>query len=276
MDVMKLPHWSALRASHLKPRAHAAHKGDFGHVLVVGGDQGMDGAVRLAATAALRTGAGLVSVVTRQEHVSQVNATRPELMCHGVQSPHELAPLIKKASVVVVGPGLGQSDWSRALLSAVLASALPLVVDADALNLLSQQKNVRCDHWVLTPHPGEASRLLNCSNADVQKDRLAAVTALQARFGGVCVLKGAGTLILGTDHKIYQCEEGNPGMASAGMGDVLAGIIGAWIAQGFSIDVAAQMGVAVHAAAGDRAATTGERGLLASDLIENLRALVNE
>ncbi len=263
------------QATLLSPRRRTAHKGDYGHLLVVGGEQGYSGAVRMAAEAAARAGAGLVSIATRPGHAPLLNLTRPELMCHGVDTPAQLEPLLQRASVVAVGPGLGQGEWSRALLERTFRSGLPLVVDADALNLLARAPTRR-DDWVLTPHPGEAARLLGCSTGEVQADRFQSLSRLQQRYGGVAVLKGAGTLLLGPSKRPPGvCSDGNPGMASGGMGDVLTGIIGGLLAQGFDGEVAATLGVCLHAAAADRAAAAGERGLLASDLMPEIRRLVN-
>jgi len=262
----------------LPRRRRHAHKGDFGHLLVVGGDQGMGGAVAMAAEAGLRSGAGLVSVATRAEHLPTCNVRRPELMVHGVRSGQDLEPLLARASVAVIGPGLGQSAWSGQLLHVVQRLTTPLVVDADALNLLGQGELVgerRRDNWVLTPHPGEAARLLGCSVAEIQADRFAAVKQLQQQFGGVVVLKGAGTLIASAAG-VRLCAAGNPGMASGGMGDVLAGIIGGLLAQGFAAADAVAAAVFAHGHAADlRVACDGERGLLATDLIETARRLLN-
>lgn len=256
------------------PRSRVAHKGDHGHVLVIGGEQGMAGAARLAAEAAARSGAGLVSVATRSAHAAVISAQRPELMCRGVEQVEALAEMLARASVLVLGPGLGQSPWAESLWQAGLHSGRPLVLDADGLNLLAQQPQ-RDEHWVLTPHPGEAARLLGWTTAAVQADRFAAVVELQRRYGGCVVLKGAGTLIADGMGRVALCSAGNPGMASGGMGDVLSGIIGALLAQGFAPYAAACAGVVVHAEAADRGACTGERGLLASDLLAELRVLVN-
>ncbi len=257
----------------LPPRRPCAHKGDFGHVLVMGGDHGMSGAARLAGEAALRCGAGLVSLATRAEHTQAISAARPELMCHGVDGGVSLKRLMRRATVLAIGPGLGQNAWGRRLLGAALASRLPLVVDADALNLLAAEP-LRRDGWVLTPHPGEAARLLGRTTAEIQVDRLAAARALQRKYGGVVVLKGAGTLIIDEAGEVGLCDAGNPGMASGGMGDVLTGVIAALMAQGLDGAEAARRGVCLHAAAADRAATAGQHGLLASDLFPHLRELL--
>ncbi len=266
--------WSAM-SGHLTPRRRTAHKGDFGHLLVIGGAPGFSGAVRMAAEAAARSGTGLVSVATSQEHAAQLNMARPELMCHGVAAPEDIMPLLRKVDVVAIGPGLGTSDWALGLLGRVLDTDLPLVLDADALNLLAFDPLQR-DNWVLTPHPGEASRLLGCTTADIQADRFQSVRKLQMKFGGVAVLKGAGTLIQsGQDRATSICTDGNPGMATGGMGDVLTGVIGSLLAQGHSLELAANMGVCIHASAADMAAKSGECGLLAADLMPLIRELIN-
>ncbi len=258
----------------LGPRPRTAHKGRFGHVLVVGGAPGFSGAARMAAEAAARTGAGLVSLATHPEHAAFATLLRPELMPHAVAGPEDLVPLLERATVVAVGPGLGRGAWGSALLSRLLEQDAPLVVDADALNLLATEP-CRRDDWVLTPHPGEAARMLGCGTAEVQADRFAAVEALAERYGGTIVLKGAGTLVREPEGGIGVCPLGNPGMASGGMGDVLTGIIAGLIAQGLFPAGAAALGVCLHAAAADLAAGEGERGLLASDVIARLRSLIN-
>jgi NAD(P)H-hydrate epimerase len=265
LDAQDLRRW-------LPRRPRTAHKGDNGHVLLVGGDAGTIGAALLAARAALRTGAGLVSVATRAAHAALLAAAQPELMSRGVETEGELQALIERADVVAIGPGLGQHDWGRMACAAVFASGKPLVVDADALNLLAQQPR-RNDRWVLTPHPGEAGRLLGVGTAQVQADRAAAARELRRRYGGAVLLKGAGTLVQG--EALGLCPYGNPGMGVGGMGDALTGIIAALIGQGLEPEAAAQAGALVHALAGDRAAGDGERGLTPSDLIEALRAVVN-
>ena len=262
----------------LPRRARTAHKGDNGRVLVIAGGPGMAGAARLAGEAALRSGAGLVTLATSPVHAAYLAAARPELIAIGIEEAAALAPLIEAADVVAVGPGLGQGAWSQSLVDAAFASSKPLIVDADALNLLARQPRTR-NAWCLTPHPGEAARLLGLDIAAVQADRLGAVRALAARFGAIAVLKGAGTLIASASQAPYLCERGNPGMAVAGMGDVLTGIIAAVAAQqpdpASSLALAAAVGVLVHASAGDLIARQGERGLLASDLIAQLPACVN-
>jgi NAD(P)H-hydrate epimerase len=257
-------------------RRRTAHKGDFGHLLVIGGGTGYGGAIRLAAEAGARSGAGLVTVASHPEHTATLNVGRPELMCRGVEAGEHLAPLLERASVMALGPGLGRDDWGERMFLAASASVLPTVLDADGLYWLSRHADRR-DNRIITPHPGEAARLLGCSTGEVQADRFAAVGALQERFGGVVVLKGAGTLIAdGSAHPPALCSDGNPGMASGGTGDLLTGIIGALVAQGHALRLAAELGVSLHAAAGDRAAAKGEIGMLAGDLLPELRRLLNQ
>ena len=258
----------------LRPRRRTAHKGDFGHVLVIGGGPGMPGAVRLCGEAALRTGSGLVSVATHPSHASFIAANRPELMCHAVSGRQQLEDLIARVDVVAFGPGLGRGDWAQTAYEVVADSELPAVWDADALNLLAQDPH-SCERRIITPHPGEAARLLDTSTAEVQRDRTAAVTQLRYRYGGVAVLKGAGTLVDAGQGAPALCTSGNPGMAAPGMGDTLTGIIAALLAQGLAPSAAATGGVQIHASAGDLASLDGERGLLASDLLKSLRYVVN-
>ena len=257
----------------LTPRARSAHKGDFGHVLVVGGGEGMPGAVRLAGEAALRTGAGRVSIATHPSHAAMLVASRPELMSHAIAGAPDLEPLIEKADVIAFGPGLGQSEWALDVYSSVARCSLPAVWDADALNLLAGMPESVAGR-VITPHPGEAATLLGISASDVQADRSAALAALAEKYGGTVVLKGAGSLV-STASTPFLCAAGNPGMAAAGMGDVLTGIVSALLAQGLDAQMAASVGVEVHARAGDRAAAAGERGMIASDLLAELRAVLN-
>lgn len=271
---------SALRISEdalarlLPRRRRTTHKGQQGHVLVIGGGAGMAGAARLSGEAALRVGAGLVTVATRPENVAGIVAQRPELICRGIENAVDLNALIERADVIAVGPGLGLDDWAHAVANCAFHSELPTVIDADALNLLAQSP-CRSDRRILTPHPGEAGRLLGISTAEVQADRIAAARAIVERYGGTVVLKGAGTLVVERDALPSICDQGNPGMASPGMGDVLTGVIAGIAAQTAELAEAARAGVLVHAMAGDMAARRGERGLLASDLFTYLPTCVN-
>jgi NAD(P)H-hydrate epimerase len=259
----------------LPKRPRDAHKGLSGHVLVIGGGPGMAGAARLAGESALRSGAGLVSVATLEAHIPAIIGGRPELMALGVVDGADLENLMNRASVIAVGPGLAQTEWSQRMLEIALDSGLPLVVDADALNLLAGNPRTRQD-WVLTPHPGEAARLLGVTTADIQSDRLAAAGQLAERFEAVIVLKGAGSIVRQPDGDTWICTHGNPGMAVAGMGDVLTGVIAGIAAQCGDLALAARCGVLAHALAGDDAvAVAGERGLLASDLFPHIRRRLN-
>lgn len=268
----------AIDHAHLRglfaPRLRTAHKGHHGHVLVIGGAPGFGGAARMAAEAAARVGAGLVSLATHPSHAAGLTTQRPEIMCHGVTGAADLAPLLARATVLAIGPGLGTSPWAQKLMAAVRDSPQVQVVDADGLNLLAADPDRR-EARVLTPHPGEAARLAGVAKQVIHDDRYAAAAALCARFGGVVVLKGAGTLIASTDELPLVVRDGNPGMASGGMGDVLTGVIAGLLAQGLTPRLAAAAGACVHGHAADRAALAGERGLLAGDLMPLLRAAVN-
>lgn len=263
--------------SILRPRALNSHKGHYGHVLIIGGEAGFTGAVRMAGEAAARVGAGLVSIATRKEHAASLNATRPELMVHGVEDEKDFHILAEYANVIAIGPGLGQSDWAKQLLTSALESGLPLIVDADALNLLSlSTESQKRENWILTPHAGEAARLLGKSTQETEENRFTTARSLQNEFGGITVLKGPGSLICSNDEPMFLCPEGNPGMSSGGMGDVLTGVIAGLVAQNIELLDAASLGVCLHAAAGDSAAkAAGQRGLLASDLMSWLRRLAN-
>lgn len=260
----------------LPPRRKDANKGQFGHVLVVGGNYGMAGAVRMAGEAAARVGAGLVSIATRPEHAVAIASSRPELMCHGICTAQDLAPLLARATVLVLGPGLGQDAWAEALCTYVLQQPQPKIIDADGLNWLAKQPR-RIDNAIMTPHPGEAGRMLGCTAAEIQADRFAAAQRLQDCYGGVMVLKGAGTLIQGGEAAVPAvCRAGNPGMASGGMGDVLTGVLAGLVAQGLALAQAAYLGVWLHATAADHVARDcGERGMLAMDVVPEVRRLLN-
>lgn len=262
-----------LRAQ-LPARRANTHKGESGHVLCVGGNLGSGGAVMLASESALRAGAGLVSVATRAAHVAPLLARLPEAMVHAVQDAQDLQALLPRAGAIAIGPGLGQDDWAHELWRQVLASGKPLVIDADALNLLAKAPQPPGDA-ILTPHPGEAARLLGLSTAQVQADRFTAARALADRFHAVVVLKGAGSVVAAPDSVPRVIAAGNPGMAVGGMGDLLTGIIAALRAQGLGAFDAASTGALLHSLAGDAAASDGQRGLLPTDLLAPLRRLVN-
>jgi NAD(P)H-hydrate epimerase len=256
-----------LELQSLPLRSVSSHKGSFGRCLLVGGDHGMGGAIMLAAEAALRSGVGLARVATRSEHLAPLLARLPEVMASAVEHRNALMPMLDWADAIAVGPGLGQNAWGEQMLQACLAAGKPLLIDADALNLLAKG-----DGWelpagsVITPHPGEAARLLGERTAAVQADRFSAAQRL-SQFSAAVVLKGNGSIIAG-DGGLSLCAAGNPGMASGGMGDVLSGIIGGLMAQGVPANRAARLGTLLHAMAGDNAAAAvGQPGLLASDLV---------
>ncbi|MGV8959345.1 MAG: NAD(P)H-hydrate dehydratase [Stenotrophomonas sp.] len=268
-------HWRrAQLEAQLPPRRRNTHKGESGHVLCVGGNHGSGGAVSLCAESALRSGAGLASVATRAPHVAPLLARCPEAMVRAIDSRAELSPLLERAGIVAIGPGLGQDEWARELWQQVLACGRPLVVDADALNLLAGAP-LQLPDAVLTPHPGEAGRLLGISAAQVQADRFAAAQALVERFDAVVVLKGAGTVVAAPGKIPRVMAAGNPGMAVGGMGDLLTGVIAALRAQGLDAFDAASTGALLHGLAGDAAAADGQRGLLPRDLLPHLRRLAN-
>lgn len=258
-------------ASYLPRRARDSHKGRHGRVLCIGGDEGSAGAILLCAEATLRSGAGLVRVHTQAGHLAALHARLPEAMAsHG-----DIAD-IGWADVVALGPGLGCRPWARRLLEAAIASRSPLVLDADALNLVAETGATVPPGSILTPHPGEAARLLGRDVPSIQADRLDAACRLAARHGCAVVLKGAGTIVAAPGEVPMVLDAGNPGMATGGMGDVLTGVVAALLAQGLPAFDAACGGALLHACAGDAAAAEGgERGLLPSDLMPWLRRLGN-
>ena len=262
----------------LAPRPRKSHKGMFGKVVVVGGGTGMPGAVRLTAEAALRVGAGLVTVASRSEHLQVIVGNRPELMFRSVETAGDVAGAVAGADVVVLGPGLGRDHWARVVLTATLAAVAPesrLVVDADALNLMAEEVGRQYgDDWILTPHPAEAARLLKVATADIQRDRVAALGDLCGQRGGTIVLKGATTLVGQTGRTTLLCDRGNAGMSAPGMGDVLAGAIAGFVAQGRDPYLAAAAAVLAHATAGDQCAKVGMRGMVAMEVAQELRAVL--
>jgi NAD(P)H-hydrate epimerase len=265
----------------LPRRSRNSHKGDYGWLLGVGGDIGMGGALRLCGQAALRSGGGKVTLLTHPLHAAMLDVGCPELMVRGVAKAHEVNTFLGGVDVVALGTGLGQSKWSRTILNACKGFKGPLVMDADALNLLAAESafdSIQEDNkeFIITPHPAEAGRLLGTNSKDVQGDRVAAACELAKIGGCVVVLKGCGTVVAEPGGHYAICALGNPGMASGGTGDVLTGVIGAMLAQGLSGWTAARVGVVAHAAAADVAATKlGERGLIASDIIDCLPLVLN-
>jgi len=257
------------------------HKGLGGHVLVVGGNIGFGGAAILAAESALRVGAGKVTLAARGDAIPAALARCPALMVRTVEDRLDLAELCKAADIVVIGPGLGQCNWARACLQQVLEWHSKVLLDADALNLPEQLKSVRSDHrgWpVVTPHPGEAARLLGVSTGIVGQDRFQAVRQLAELINGTAVLKGAGSLIASCQpsNGVGVCLAGNPYMATAGMGDVLSGLIGGLAAQGLDPERAAQLGVFLHATAADYWVDANGRCLIATDIVTTLPKVMQD
>ncbi len=261
-------------ASLLPRRRRNTHKGESGRVLLIGGGPGMSGAVRLAAEAVLYSGAGLVTVATCPEHAAHISAARPELIVCGVSSADQLRSLIKTVDVIAIGPGLGCTDWARQLMATVMEADSPRVLDADALNLLAQDAASN-NNWILTPHPGEAATLLGSTSGAIQQNRFVAADEVVQRFGGVCVLKGAGTVIADGRARLV-CDCGNPALSTAGSGDLLTGVIASFLAQGLEPIDAAAAAVWVHGHAADMLATEGQRGWLASDFLPLIRDAVHQ
>ena len=262
---------TTIKYQPLKKRAPDSHKGNYGHVVIVGGNIGYMGSICLAGIASLRTGTGLVSLITHPQHASLPPTIHPELMSHADIALDTLGP---KATVVILGPGLGQDDWATALYQKTRMYPMPIIMDADALHLLHRFPKHH-SNWVLTPHPGEAAILLDTTPEYIQAHREESVIEIQKKYGGICVLKGHRTLV-SDGHSTHICPFGNPGMASAGMGDVLTGIIAALVVQGLALFEAAQQGVVLHAMAGDMVAKRhGEIGMIASDIVSVIQAINN-
>ncbi len=256
------------------PRSSTTHKGNCGNIVVAGGNKGMLGATLLSGKAALRCGSGLVTVLSTKQHLDQPALNCPELMSACYSNTNKCSEsvqnLLNQCDVIVVGPGLGQSPWSRSMYQFVMTYEKPIVVDADGLNLLAVSP-VKNHNRVLTPHPGEAARLLECSTAEIQHDRITAIVRIHEIYGGVCVLKGAGTLVYGGGDTIWLCDRGNSGMSTAGMGDVLSGVIGSLLGSGLNLLDATKTAVWLHSAGADRiAARMHPPSLLASDVISVL------
>lgn len=266
-DASALTRW-------LKPRKPTSHKGSHGRLLVVGGDAGTAGAVRMTAEAALRSGSGLVRVLTHKDNIIPILTARPEIMVDEL-TDERLTEALEWADVIAIGPGLGQRDWGKRALKRVASSEKPMLWDADALNLLAISAEKR-QNRIITPHPGEAARLLNTETSEIESDRLHAAQTLAQRYGGVVVLKGAGTLIASEQGEMAFADVGNAGMASGGMGDLLSGIIASLVGQKLTLFDAACAGCVAHGAAADAvAAERGTRGMLATDLLDLLWQFVN-
>lgn len=295
--------WQQLQQNNqlLPPRALDSHKGNHGHVQIMGGDFGYAGAALMASQAALVSGAGLVSCQTRPEHIAAYIARRPEIMVSGINSGLELLPYVsghkKPNTVWVVGPGLGQQAFGQLILQTVFQQLqtcsgkqpVAMVLDADGLNLLAAKPLITgtpidfsLHNVIITPHPAEAGRLLGITAADVQADRVSAAKALVEKYACTVILKGQYSLIAGKNRhgeiQIYRCLDGNPGMASGGMGDILSGVTGAVLAQflalGLSTLSAAKLACCVHSKAADDASELGEIGLLATDLLPFIRQVI--
>lgn len=261
----------------LAPRPRDCHKGLLGHAVILAGGQGMGGAGLLAAQACLRLGAGLVSLLTHPEHVAASLARQPEIMVHGVATPAEAEPVLQQASVLLLGPGLGQTDEAVGLLCRAAMQPVTQIWDADALNLLAARPEyfVAAGPRILTPHPGEAARLLGCSSRHIQAQREQSARQLAQRYDAVVVLKGFPSLIAAANGQLLCCNHGHPVMAGPGFGDVLGGVIAALLAQGMPALPAACLAVWLHARAGERLAAQG-RGVVASDLLMPMRQLLQE
>jgi ADP-dependent NAD(P)H-hydrate dehydratase / NAD(P)H-hydrate epimerase len=275
--------WEQLH-KQIKPRLASSHKGSFGNVLIIGGNSSMSGSMVLAGQAALRSGAGLVKIITHSEHTLAIQANSPELMIIGISDgdgdDFALDSILSWADTIAIGPGLGTNQWAKTLLEKTLNylaehTQIPLVLDADALNLLAQhsdysQQAISLDKVVMTPHPAEAARLSNKTITQIENDRYESIKQIQHDYGASIILKGAGTLIASSS-EVSVCPYGNAGMATAGMGDCLTGILASLIAQGYSIPLASKIAVCLHAKSGDKAAKKGQYGLIASDILLEIR-----
>jgi len=265
---------AAMPKQLLTPRKQSGYKNMYGHVLVIGGNIGYPNAARLAGEAAARTGAGLVSVATHPDNVAAVAAGCASLMVKGIHEPRDLADLMNKADVILIGPGLGQDKWAQKIFARTIETKKPLVVDADALRLLSDNPS-KCDYWVLTPHPGEAAKLLACNTEEIQLNRVSSALAIQEQYSGITVLKGSGTVTC-HDQQINFCTSGNVSLATGGSGDVLGGIISSLIAQGLSLIDAANCGTMLHGLAAELVSKHGTRGMLPEDLFPAIYKLINQ
>lgn len=289
-------------SEQLPQRSKNSHKHQFGHIVAVGGDQGMPGAITMAGLAALRVGAGLVSLITHASHAAEITQSHPELMVSNYDSNNtDIQNSLSKADVIILGPGLGQSDWSKGLFTEVIDYILTkpgklksVIIDADGLNLLAKfcadtsnldKLSELQDKLILTPHVGEAKRLLNLSNnsganIDINKNRFESINKLANLYQATVILKGVGSLVYSCkdkDKKIAVCKYGNPGMATAGMGDILSGLIAGLSGQGLDTYAASCLAVYLHAKAGDvQAAMYGERGLVATDILLEVRKILNQ
>lgn len=273
-DSFSLKNTLFMTKKYLLKRDSDSNKGDFGHVLIAGGDCGMGGAVIMAAEVSCRSGAGKVTVLTHQEHFSPLLSRLPNAMTTSLEKVGKEA--FANKSVIAIGCGMGKEKWGRDLFEMAMEVDAPKIIDADALNILSEnKKSYDLSNSIITPHVGEAARLLGVTTQEIQRDRKLSAQQLHEKFGAIVVLKGQGTLVLGKN--IHQCLHGNPGMATAGMGDVLTGIIAALVAQNLNLEDAAILGVDVHALAGDMAKEEiGEIGLMPMDLFKYIPKILSK
>ncbi len=282
MNIHHTKHHFLVRSNFepaLPPRAVDAHKGSNGSIAIIGGDTGMVGAVLLSSRAALLSGTGRVYAAMLSGEAPIVDLLHPEIIMHSVFTLFQLSQL----NCVVIGPGLGTSSRALKLLELCLAKNVSLLLDADALNLIAVHPHLidlvkqRTAETIITPHPGEATRLLAISAADVQKNRKKSALKLAKTLHVTCVLKGAGSICAHHDGSWFINTTGNPGLASGGTGDVLSGIIGSFIAQGLNTIEAAKLGVFVHGAAADALVerNIGPVGLTASEVAEEVRHIIN-
>ncbi len=264
----------------LPPRPIDAHKGSNGSIAIIGGDTGMVGAALLAARAALLSGAGRVYTALLCDEAPTVDSLYPEIMMHATSTLNQLSQL----DCVVIGPGLGKSNVAVELLEFCLVQNVSLLIDADALNLIATHPHLnavikdRQAETVITPHPGEAARLLATSTENIQKNRTESALTLASNLHVTCVLKGAGTVCAHHDDSWFINTSGNPGLASGGTGDVLSGVIGSFIAQGLTGLEAAKLGVYAHGAAADTLVEqgVGPVGLTASEVAKQVRNVINQ
>jgi len=262
------------------PRRKNSHKGSYGSVGILGGDTSMTGAVLLGGGAALLTGAGRVYAGFLAEHPPAVDFSQPELMLRTAKTLLDLNHL----TALIAGPGMGRSSHAEAIMQRAIVYPAPLLVDADGLTLLAENADLRSQFClrdapaIVTPHPGEAATLLDCSTVEVQADRIAAALQIAQRTRAITVLKGCGSIVATSDGRCFVNASGNAGMASAGMGDVLAGIIAGLIAQGLDALDATLLGVYLHGAAAESlvAGGTGPIGLTASEVAREARHLLNQ
>lgn len=257
----------------LPVRLSSANKGDSGKVLIIGGDRGFGGASMLCAMGAMRAGAGLVKVATDPSNVQALNSLMPEVMTVDFYDNQMLSKALAWADVVAIGPGLGTSTRARELVLLVENLDKSLIFDADALNILALDGGF-CRHRILTPHPGEAARLLSCTVSEINQDRLQACARLAEKYGGVVLLKGAGSIVC-DGRTLTIIKEGSPSMATGGMGDLLTGITSALLAQGLSLQTAMVSAACLHGRAGFLAGQNGIIGTIATDLLPFVKTLVN-